>query len=93
MQLADLGADVIKIEDPSVGGDVSRYVPPYQVGTDSVYFESFNRNKRSITLDLRHPESRAVLEDLIRVSDAVCTQTCAATSPRGYASATRTSSP
>ena len=65
------GADVIKIEDPSVGGDVSRYVPPYQVGTDSVYFESFNRNKRSITLDLRHPEARVVLEDLVRVSDAL----------------------
>jgi crotonobetainyl-CoA:carnitine CoA-transferase CaiB-like acyl-CoA transferase len=71
MQLADLGADVIKIEDPSVGGDVSRYIPPYQTGTDSVFFESFNRNKRSLTLDLRHPESRRVLEDLVRVSDAV----------------------
>jgi crotonobetainyl-CoA:carnitine CoA-transferase CaiB-like acyl-CoA transferase len=71
MQLADLGADVIKIEDPSVGGDVSRYVPPYQSGTDSVYFESFNRNKRSVTLDLRHPAARAVFEDLVRVSDAV----------------------
>jgi crotonobetainyl-CoA:carnitine CoA-transferase CaiB-like acyl-CoA transferase len=71
MQLADLGAEVIKIEDPSVGGDVSRYIPPYQEGTDSVFFESFNRNKRSIALDLRHPEARAVLEDLVRVSDAV----------------------
>src|SRR6185503_17332631 len=47
MQLADLGADVIKIEDPGSGGDVGRYVPPQQAGEDSVYFESFNRNKRS----------------------------------------------
>jgi crotonobetainyl-CoA:carnitine CoA-transferase CaiB-like acyl-CoA transferase len=71
MQLADLGAEVIKIEDPTVGGDVSRYVPPYREGTDSLFFESFNRNKRSVTLDLRHPEARAVLEDLVRVSDAL----------------------
>ena len=70
MHLADLGADVIKIEDPSVGGDVSRHVPP---GNESstLYFESFNRNKRSLSLDLRHPESRAVLEDLVAQSDAV----------------------
>ena len=71
MQLADLGAEVIKVEDPSVGGDVSRYVPPYQEGTDSIFFESFNRNKLSVTLDLRHPEARPVLEDLVRVADAL----------------------
>ncbi len=71
MQLADLGAEVIKIEDPSVGGDVSRYVPPYAEGTDSLFFESFNRNKRSVSLDLRHPEGRGVLEDIVRVSDAL----------------------
>jgi crotonobetainyl-CoA:carnitine CoA-transferase CaiB-like acyl-CoA transferase len=71
MQLADLGAEVIKIEDPSVGGDVSRYVPPFQEGTHSLFFESFNRNKRSITLDLRVPEARGVLDDLVRVSDAL----------------------
>ncbi|MEO5633356.1 CoA transferase [Gaiella sp.] len=71
MQLADLGAEVIKVEDPTVGGDVSRYVPPYREGTDSLFFESFNRNKKSVTLDLRHPEARAVLEDLVRVSDAL----------------------
>jgi crotonobetainyl-CoA:carnitine CoA-transferase CaiB-like acyl-CoA transferase len=70
MQLADLGADVIKLEDPSVGGDVSRHVPPGD-DTSSFYFESFNRNKRSVALDLRHPESRSVLEDLVARSDAV----------------------
>ena len=71
MQLADLGADVIKIEDPSVGGDVSRYVPPYKAGTDSLFFESFNRNKRSVSLDLRHADARGVLEDLLRNADAL----------------------
>src|SRR6478736_1101737 len=48
MQLADLGADVIKIEDPRSGGDVGRYVPPLQDGEDSMYFEAFNRGKRSL---------------------------------------------
>src|SRR5260370_26613282 len=71
MQLADLGADVIKVEDPTVGGDVARHVPPFQVGEHSLYFESFNRNKRSIALDLRHPRSRAVLGDVVRHVDAV----------------------
>jgi len=71
MQLADLGAEVIKVEDPSVGGDVSRYVPPFQDGEGSLFFEAFNRGKRSISLDLRAPDARSVLEDLVRVSDAV----------------------
>jgi crotonobetainyl-CoA:carnitine CoA-transferase CaiB-like acyl-CoA transferase len=71
LQLADLGAEVIKIEDPSVGGDVCRYVPPFQRGEDSLFFETFNRNKKSVSLDLRHPDARPVLEDLVRVSDAV----------------------
>ena len=71
LQLADLGAEVIKIEDPSVGGDVGRYVPPFQQGTDSLFFETFNRNKESVTLDLRSPDGRAVFEDLVRHSDAV----------------------
>ncbi|WP_432970402.1 CaiB/BaiF CoA transferase family protein [Dactylosporangium sp. CA-233914] len=70
MHLADLGADVIKVEQPP-GGDVGRYVPPYRDGTDSLFFESLNRNKRSIALDLAEPQGRAVLEDLVRVSDAV----------------------
>jgi crotonobetainyl-CoA:carnitine CoA-transferase CaiB-like acyl-CoA transferase len=71
LQLADLGAEVIKVEDPSVGGDVSRYVPPYQEGESSVFFEAFNRNKLSVSLDLRHPGSRPVFEDLVRGCDAV----------------------
>jgi crotonobetainyl-CoA:carnitine CoA-transferase CaiB-like acyl-CoA transferase len=71
MQLADLGAEVIKVEDPTVGGDVSRYVPPYAEGEDSLFFETFNRNKQSISLDLRHPAGRGVLEDLVRRVDVV----------------------
>jgi crotonobetainyl-CoA:carnitine CoA-transferase CaiB-like acyl-CoA transferase len=71
MQLADLGAQVIKIEDPLHGGDVGRYVPPYQAGEDGLYFESFNRGKRSVSLDLRHPEGRAAFRRLAEGSDAV----------------------
>lgn len=71
MHLADLGAEVIKIEDPRVGGDVGRYVPPYSVGEDSLFFESFNRGKRSLSLDLSSAAGRAVFEDLVRTSDAV----------------------
>jgi crotonobetainyl-CoA:carnitine CoA-transferase CaiB-like acyl-CoA transferase len=69
--LADLGADVIKIEDPTVGGDIARYVPPFRDERDSLYFQSFNRGKKSITLDLRRPDAAAVLHDLVRVSHAV----------------------
>ena len=71
LHLADLGADVIKIEDPRVGGDVGRYVPPYNEGEDSLFFETFNRNKRSLSLDLSTTAGRAVFEDLVRTSDAV----------------------
>lgn len=71
LQLAELGADVIKVEDPSVGGDVGRYVPPFTEGEDSLFFECFNHDKRSVSLDLRTPAGRAVLHDLVRASDAV----------------------
>jgi crotonobetainyl-CoA:carnitine CoA-transferase CaiB-like acyl-CoA transferase len=71
LQLADLGADVIKLEDPRSGGDTARYVPPYQVEDSSLFFETFNRNKRSVALDLRNPAGREVFEDLVRTSDAV----------------------
>jgi crotonobetainyl-CoA:carnitine CoA-transferase CaiB-like acyl-CoA transferase len=71
LQLSDLGAEVIKIEDPASRGDIGRFVPPYQEGEDSVFFETFNRNKRSLSLDFRQPDARAVFHDLVRVSDAV----------------------
>jgi crotonobetainyl-CoA:carnitine CoA-transferase CaiB-like acyl-CoA transferase len=69
--LADLGAEVIKIEDPSTGGDVGRTVPPYIDGEDSLFFETFNRGKKSISLDLSSPAGRAIFDDLVKVSDAV----------------------
>jgi crotonobetainyl-CoA:carnitine CoA-transferase CaiB-like acyl-CoA transferase len=71
LQLADLGAEVIKIEDPQSGGDVGRYVPPFQEGEDSLFFETFNRNKKSVSLDLRSPSGREVFEDMVAKSDAV----------------------
>ncbi|QEC48412.1 CoA transferase [Baekduia soli] len=71
LQLADLGAEVIKIEDPASAGDVGRYVPPFQEGEDSLFFETFNRNKKSISLDLRSPRGREVFERLVARADAV----------------------
>ena len=71
LQLADLGAEVIKVEDPASGGDVGRYVPPFQKDEHSLFFETFNRGKKSVSLDLRHPQARGVLEDLVRNVDAV----------------------
>jgi len=71
LQLADLGAEVIKVEDPVSGGDVGRYVPPFNDGEDSLFFETFNRNKRSISLDLRHADGARVLHDLVGAVDVV----------------------
>jgi crotonobetainyl-CoA:carnitine CoA-transferase CaiB-like acyl-CoA transferase len=71
MLLSDLGAEVIKIEDPASGGDVARYIPPGAAGADSLYFQSFNRGKKSVLLDLRLAEGRRVFEDLVGKSDAV----------------------
>lgn len=71
LQLAELGAEVIKIEDPGSGGDVGRAVPPYGEGEDSLFFETFNRDKRSIDLDVRTAAGRRVFEDLVARSDAV----------------------
>jgi len=72
MMLADLGAEVIKIETPHDGGDMSRGVGPFFFeGRDSEFFQAFNRNKRSVALDLRRPEGQAVFHDLVRTADAV----------------------
>jgi crotonobetainyl-CoA:carnitine CoA-transferase CaiB-like acyl-CoA transferase len=70
--LADLGAEVIKIENFREGGDVGRNVGPHFFGEgDSHFFEAFNRNKCSLTLDLKKAEGREVLLDLVKTSDAV----------------------
>jgi succinate--hydroxymethylglutarate CoA-transferase len=72
MFLADQGAEVIKIENPNDGGDMSRAVGPYFFAPgDSEFFHSFNRNKKSLTLDLSRPEGQAVLHDLARTADAL----------------------
>lgn len=71
MLLADLGAEVVKVEDPSTGGDEARRVPPAAADGDSIYFQALNRNARSLTLNLRHPEGRAVFHRLVCSSDAV----------------------
>lgn len=68
--LGDLGAEIIKIEDPTTGGDEARNVPPMAEGGDSLYYQSLNRNARSLTLNLRTAEGAALLHRLVGVSDA-----------------------
>jgi crotonobetainyl-CoA:carnitine CoA-transferase CaiB-like acyl-CoA transferase len=72
MLLADLGAEVIKIENAAIGGDPSRKTGPYMLGAnDSEYFQAFNSNKKSVAIDLRGAEGKAVLNELIAGADAV----------------------
>jgi crotonobetainyl-CoA:carnitine CoA-transferase CaiB-like acyl-CoA transferase len=68
MVLADLGADVIKVERPVSGDDTRTWGPPF-VGEDAAYFLSINRNKRSIALDLTDPTDREVARKIIERSD------------------------
>jgi crotonobetainyl-CoA:carnitine CoA-transferase CaiB-like acyl-CoA transferase len=70
MVLADLGADVIKIERPDGGDDTRSWGPPF-VGDDAAYFLSVNRNKRSIVVDLREAEGRAIARRIALRSDVV----------------------
>ena len=73
MFLADLGAEVIKIENPNDGGDMARSVGPHFFDPhDSLFYHSLNRNKKSFTLDLSRPESRPVFHELVETADAVC---------------------
>ena len=69
LMLADLGADVIKIEDPR-GGDHMRHMPPLHQGAGA-YFTLLNRNKRSVTLDLRKSAAREIVGRLIETCDVV----------------------
>jgi crotonobetainyl-CoA:carnitine CoA-transferase CaiB-like acyl-CoA transferase len=71
MLLAELGAEVIKVENPQ-GGDISRANGPYFLGQDdSQYFQAFARGKKSVTLDIKSEEGRAAFERLVRKADAV----------------------
>lgn len=68
--LGDLGAEVIKIEQPGIG-DMSRRMGPHFLGGESAYYLNFNRNKRGITIDLRNSHGREVFYRLVGVSDVV----------------------
>jgi len=70
MHLADMGARIIKIEQPGRGDDTRGFGPPFLQG-ESTYFLSVNRNKESVTLDFKHSEGRALLDRLIAQSDVV----------------------
>jgi formyl-CoA transferase len=70
MTLGDLGADVIKVEQPGAGDDTRRWGPPW-AGTESAYYLCVNRNKRSITLDLKSDEGKEILTSLAKSSDIV----------------------
>jgi len=75
--LADLGADVVKIERPGVGDDTRGWGPPFLKDTDghdtnqSTYFTACNRNKRSVTVDMATPEGRTLLQQMAAQSDVV----------------------
>ncbi|MGE7198294.1 CaiB/BaiF CoA transferase family protein [Brevundimonas naejangsanensis] len=70
--LSELGAEVIKIEAVSMGGDVSRATGPFFLGeNDSHFFQTFSRGKKSVTIELKTPEGRAAFERLVGAADAV----------------------
>jgi formyl-CoA transferase len=71
MMLGDLGADVIKIERPEAGDDTRQWGPPFTEGGESAYFVSVNRNKRSLTLNLKSAEGQQLLKKLIQQSDVL----------------------
>ncbi len=68
--LADLGADVIKLERPGTGDDTRGWGPPFH-GPLSAYFLSCNRSKRSLAIDIQHPAGAAILEELLSKSDVL----------------------
>src|SRR6476659_1455974 len=70
MQLADLGARVIKVEQPGRGDDTRAWGPPFVDG-ESAYFLSINRNKESLTLDLKHPSARSIVDALLVRADVL----------------------
>jgi crotonobetainyl-CoA:carnitine CoA-transferase CaiB-like acyl-CoA transferase len=70
MLLADMGARVIKIEQPGLGDDTRHWGPPF-VGGESAYFLSINRNKESVTVNFKHPEGRRLIEHLAARADVL----------------------
>ena len=70
MLLADMGADVVKVERPGAGDDTRAFGPPFLNG-ESAYFMSINRNKRSLTLNLKHDKARDILHRMLETADVV----------------------
>jgi formyl-CoA transferase len=70
MLLADLGAEVIKVEQPGRGDDTRQWGPPFAAG-ESAYYLSINRNKKGITLDLRQERAREVVRQLVARADVL----------------------
>lgn len=70
MMLGDQGADIVKVELPVTGDETRQWAPPHLNGV-SAYFLMINRNKRSITLDLKHPDGRRALERLVEAADVL----------------------
>ncbi len=70
MMLGDYGADVVKIELPGVGDDTRGWAPPL-IGDQSAYFLSINRNKRSMTLNLRHESGKRIFMEMAKEADVV----------------------
>jgi len=71
--LADFGAEVIKIEDPNRGGDPGRWQVP-TVNGKSAYFYTVNRNKKSLTVNIKQPDGQEIIRRLVRKSDVVLDQ-------------------
>src|SRR5690554_5380181 len=72
MFLAHMGADVLKIENPATGGDPARHTGPFFLGEhDSHYFQTWNTNKRSLTLDIKSEQGGNALKALIKEADVV----------------------
>jgi crotonobetainyl-CoA:carnitine CoA-transferase CaiB-like acyl-CoA transferase len=68
--LGDMGAEVIKVEQPGVGDDSRTWGPPFQNG-ESVYFFCINRNKKSVTVDMKDPRGKAIIRELAKRSDVL----------------------
>jgi formyl-CoA transferase len=69
MLLGDLGAEIIKLEAPGLGDDTRQWGPPFTPGGESAYFLCVNRNKRSITLNLKSEKGLSILKELVQKSD------------------------
>ncbi len=70
MMLADMGAEVVKVERPGAGDDTRAFGPPF-VNGESAYFMSINRNKRSVTMNFKHEKALGILRQLLETADVV----------------------